>query len=898
MSLVFSRTPEQEADLSALIVAQQTPGSASFHQWLTPSQFGARFGISDNDLATTEAWLQSQGFTIDAVSPSRESISFSGSAASIESAFGSPLHYFRSTNDTVTHFAPVHDLTLPAALSGVVLGVTNLSNYRAQSHSVLRPAFTSSISGSHFLTPKDIATIYDLNTAYNSGYTGSGQTIVVLGQSAVLPTDIANFQAAAGVPTNTPNFILVPNSGTSAYNPQQAGDESESDLDVEYSSSIAYKATVDFVYTGNSNNQGVFLSLIYAVQQDLGDIITISYGLCEPDLSTSQFNTYESYLKQAASQGQTVINSAGDSGSTGCYGDGGSTAHQEQVAVSYPASSAYVTAIGGTEFSAANVAVGNNTYFTAQSSTDTIGSALSYIPEQVWNDDSATTTTTVGAGISSGGGGISTLTPRPSWQTGVTGITAGSFRLVPDVSLDSSNYNAAYLYCSSDTSYVGFAGSCSNGFRVSSAYTNVNGVTAAGGTSFAAPIFAGMLAIINQAKGYNTGQGVIQPTLYSLASSNTTYALAFHDITTGGNQCNAGTTYCSSAGTSVYAATTGYDPASGLGSIDLTKLISVWPTSTSTVVASTLTVTPNTFTPALNASDSISITVSAKSGSGPTPTGTIAITDNGNTVTGSPFTLTAGALIYSYPSTSSGVHTLVLSYSGDTNYGTSRNTELLNVNNSSFTLGVTSPTIAVGSSGSVAVTVTPVNGYTGTVQLYLGGTGATTGGVSIINSCFSNAPVSITIPAGTTAPVTASYTVYTSSTTCTANGLTPFHAAAPKAALTHRASDTSPTTPTQRQRIPVLPAASFAGLLGLLAISGLKRRSGLLRSGLALGIVLMLGLSSLGLSGCSSGAAPNTTTTTTTSVNASPGIFNFTLYGNDSVDAAIATQTNFTVTLQ
>jgi subtilase family serine protease len=111
-----------------------------------------------------------------------------------------------------------------------------------------------------------------------------------------------------------------------------------------------------------------------------------------------------------------------------------------------------------------------------------------HIPEQVWNDDLSS------SGLSSGGSGVSTLTARPSWQTGVTGIPSGSFRLVPDISLDASPNNAGYLICSSDSTATGITGSCSNGFRDSSDVY----LTVAGGTSFDAPIFSSMLAIVNQ----------------------------------------------------------------------------------------------------------------------------------------------------------------------------------------------------------------------------------------------------------------------------------------------------------------------------------------------------------------------------------------------------------------
>jgi hypothetical protein len=384
-----------------------------------------------------------------------------------------------------------------------------------------------------------------------------------------------------------------------------------------------------------------------------------------------------------------------------------------------------------------------------------------------------------------------------------------------------------------------------------------------------------------------------------LASNSATYALAFHDtyVANNGNNCTAGSSYCSGAATTSYLTTTGYDEATGLGSVDVAKLISVWPTNISGsagLAASTTTATPNTSTPALNTADSITIQVSSKTGTGATPTGKVTVTDNGTAVTNSPFTLTGGAYTYSYSSATAGVHTLVFTYSGDTSYATSRSTVLLNVANSSFTLGVTSPTISIGSNGTVTVTVTPVNGYTGTVQLYLGGTAETNAGVEIANSCFSSAPYSITIPSGTTAPVSASYTVYTSAAACEAVGLTPFRAAAPKAGLTRRSALTTPAKPAQRG-LPVVPAATFAGLLGLFALSSVKRRSRLLRGGIALGMVLMLGLSGLGLSGCSSGASGNTTTTTS---NSGAGTFNFTIYANDSTDLAITATQAFTVTLQ
>ncbi len=575
ISIVFSRSAAQEADLQALIAAQQNPASPLYHKWLTPEEFAARFGVADSDIAKVESWLEQQGFSVDGVSRSKNRITFSGTVGQVAAAFGTELHYYKVNSET--HFAPAGDISVPAALSSLVQTVSNLSTFRPKPHvrfrapqPATRPNFTSSQTGSHFLTPKDVATIYDINPAYTAGYNGAGRSIAIVGQSAIVLSDIENFQRAAGLTVKDPTQILVPNSGVSTI---YSNDEAESDLDLEYSGGIATGATIYFVYVGSNLNYSVLDSITYAVDNLIAPVISITYGECETGMSAGDYSSQNGVLAQAATFGQTVIAASGDDGSTDCYGETGlSTSQQEALAVDFPGSSQYVTDIGGTEFPAADVASSNTTYWEpASGSSDVISSALSYIPEQVWNDDDPT------SGLSSGGGGVSSLTtPRPSWQTGVTGIPAGNFRLVPDISLDSSPNNAGYLYCSSDPT-TGITGSCSNGFRDS----NDQYLTVAGGTSFAAPIFAGMVAIINQ-KLNSTGQGPINPTLYTLAANSTTYASAFHDITSGGNECTAGSNYCSATSGSQtnYLATPGYDEASGLGSIDFYNLLTAWPTPT------------------------------------------------------------------------------------------------------------------------------------------------------------------------------------------------------------------------------------------------------------------------------------------------------------------------------
>jgi subtilase family serine protease len=871
MSVVFSRSADQEAALQQLLAEQQTPSSSLYHHWLTPEQFGASFGPSDADLATVQSWLQQQGFTIDGIARSKTQVRFSGTAAQVKSAFGSELHNYASGG--ITHYALATDLTIPAALSSVIQTVRNLSSFKPRAHVVFKskasqasPSFTSSQSGNHYLTPKDIATIYDVNPAYNAGYTGSGQSIAVMGQSEIEISDIENFQSAAGFTSKDPTLVLVPNSGSAAFS---TGDEAESDLDLEYSSTIGKGATIYFVYVGNNQNYSVWDSLQYAVDNKLSPIITLSYGDCEPDLGSADYASLNSILEQGASQGQSIINSSGDSGSTSCYGTSGlSTSVQEELAASFPASSQYVTGLGGSEFLSADVASTNTTYWQSANGTDVISSALSYIAEQAWNDDSSSD------GLSSGGGGASIFTARPSWQSGVTGIPSGSYRLVPDISLDSSPNNAGYLYCSSDSEATGITGSCSNGFRDS----NSKYLTVAGGTSFAAPIFAGMLSLINQKLG-SSGQGVINSTLYSLAANTSTYASAFHDITSGSNECTAGSSYCSSAGQSAYATTTGYDQATGLGSIDLYNLLAAWPGSTSSSLASTTTtLSAATSTPASGANDVITIQITSNSTTvTATPTGTLNIAVDGTTVSSS-LALSGGSAQYTFSSTTSGSHVIDATYSGDSNYQGSSGSLTLTIGSSSssksFSLAGTNLTVADGSSGTSTVTITPAGGYTGTISW------SVAINASIGNACYSlsNATVS------TSSPVTAALTIYTSESACSSAGVK--GSGGDRRALDNSSPKTAGADPLPRAGRNGTSSIALCGLLLCLLIGRRTRNIKLL---VCLLFPLAIGI---GLSGCSSSS-----TSESSSSDAAKGTYQVTITGTDTSNSSLTASATITLTI-
>jgi subtilase family serine protease len=893
ITMYFKPSAEQQAELDGLVKAQQTPGSAYYHQWLTPAEYASRFGLSDDDLAKVQTWVEQQGFTVDRVAQSHNSISFSGTVGQVEMAFQTEIHNYKFGSET--HFANATQLMIPSSLSGVVRSIRNLDDFRPKPFvrvhtprtDTAKPAFTSSQSGDHYLQPGDVSVIYDIKAAYSAGYTGTGQSIAVVGQSEISVSDIENFQSAAGLTVKDPTLVLVPGSGSAQVS---SGDEAESDLDLEYSGGIAKGATIYLVYVGNGQNYSVWDSLQYAVDTDIAPIISMSYGGCEPDLSSSDYSTLESILEQGASQGQSTIVADGDTGSSACYADLTTsttpTAEEEELAVNYPASSAYVTAMGGTEFPSADVASSNTTYWESASGSDVITSALSYIPEQVWNDDSASEGSEYGAeyALSAGGGGISTLTARPSWQSAVTGIPSGSYRLVPDISLDSSPNNAGYLFCSSDSTATDITGSCSNGFRDS----NDQYLTVAGGTSFAAPIFAGMLAIINQ-KENSTGQGLVNSTLYKLAANSSTYASAFHDITSGGNECTAGSSYCSSAGESKYYAGTGYDEASGLGSIDLYNLMTSWTASSSaSLEATTTALSPAASTPSSGASDTITITVSPQSSSiTTTPTGVLTVSVDGTTEASS-LALSNGSATYTFSSTTSGAHVITAKYSGDSTFAASTGTVTVDVagtsgssSTGSFTLSATNVTVSQGSSGTSTVTIKSQNSYAGTISFSLSTSSTSLQDYGCYGIGNSSGEVSVTANSTTTA----SLTIYTSESECNAaissgtKGTVRYFAG--RKAI---AADSS-RLPFPHRTFPI--GIAIAGIT-LLGIRGKRVKLLNLLSGLIL--LLAVGFS-LGCGGSSNSGS------TSTSTDVAKGTYTLTLDGQDASNSSIADSTTLTLTV-
>lgn len=619
VSLTFKLSASQQAALDRLLSEQRDPASPNYHKWLTTEQYAARFGMSQGDLDRVTSWLQSQGFTDIQIARSRTRVSFAGTVARVEAAFRTELHDYEVNGET--HFANATEPALPAAFAGTVLAVQHLNNFspKPRAHgNKISPRFTSSQTGNHFLTPADFATIYDLKPLYDAGIDGTGVTIVVIGQTSINVSDVNTFRQLSGLSSNPPQILQTPGTGASA---SCSTDLDEAAVDIEWAGGVAKGASILYDYSGvgtgctggtcscTNRNSNAFDALQDAIENNRGEVVSLSYGNCEANLGTANVQSLQQLAQLANSQGQTITAASGDSGAADCEG-ATSTSATTGLAVDVPASIPEVTGVGGTEFTGDSSGVVTGTppntnagadapYWAGTTgSADDLSSAMAYIPEMAWNDTAAA------GNLAATGGGVSTVFAKPTWQAALT--PADAHRDVPDVSLNGSPAHDSYLICSQ--------GWCNSGsFRNPNSTPTANLLDAIGGTSVGSQVFAGIVAMLDQGTEPNR-LGNVNPTLYSLAASTASKS-AFHDIVSGDNMvpCTSGTPNCPSGTTQIgHTAGTGYDLVTGLGSLDVNVLATAWP---GFAVASSYSVSGSAATVASpGGSGSSTITVSSTSG--------------------------------------------------------------------------------------------------------------------------------------------------------------------------------------------------------------------------------------------------------------------------------------------
>jgi subtilase family serine protease len=571
--MMLRRSQPQQQALEQFMARQYDPRSPDFHRWLTPQQFGAEFGPSSEDVRKVTQWLTQHGFRLNSVPAGGLFVDFSGTAGQVAQAFHTEIHRYRVNGQN--HYANASDPYIPATLAPVVSGFRALNDFHPQamvhhlavahldrstgkwSRSGTGSGHLTSAANALYITgPQDYARIYGVDKVWQERVdarssappiVGTGQTIAVVGQTNLESADIESFRDTFGITALGPNgSVQMENPPASVCAaPDPSDNEPEGYLDAEWSGAMAPDATIDFVACGRQGvTSGADLAAAYIIQDPAHvqriSVLSTSYGDCEaqPQSEANQF--YVSLWQQAAAEGITVVVASGDTGGDGCQNVGAYAT--DGLSPVNEASTPYNVAAGGTDFS--DVFSGTaGTYWSAENGPNFV-SAQSYIPEMPWNESCASPLVLqyFGQGFAgssgpngfctwaaqqpadpntgfspyanawAGSGGLSTVSGRPAWQTGVPGIPQQGGRAVPDISMFASGgdtWSQTLILCDSALAGMPAGTACD--------YTNANDVFAnyGGGTSFVAPAFAGIMALINQKSGDRQGQA--NYVLYPLA---------------------------------------------------------------------------------------------------------------------------------------------------------------------------------------------------------------------------------------------------------------------------------------------------------------------------------------------------------------------------------------------
>ena len=593
----------REKALAWFMNEQYDPQSPFFHKWLTPEQFGEFFGPSSEDINQVTHWLERHGFTVNRVSSGRTFIDFSGTAGEVTAAFHTEIHRYR--RDGKDHFANTWNPLIPTALTPLVSGFRALNNFhpkpllpsvetgQGKTSHLVRSHLNGGTGAlaTHLVSPQDLAQIYGIKQLWRQNIqtpngieklVGTGQTIAIVGDTDLASGDIQSFRDQFGITALGPNGSVVvdhPPASVCAP-PDPAYNSPEGYVDAEWAGAAAPDATIDFVTCGDAGvTSGTDLAATYIVQNaELAGrigVLSSSYGFCEKNPISETDAFYVKLWQQAAAEGITVIVAAGDAGSAECDEFTNVPYAVQGAWVSAEASTPYNIAAGGTDFS--DTFSGTTSRYWSARNNPTFQSARSYIPETTWNETCASPLVlqAFGQGLKessgpdgfctyasqqptdpnwysilyfsdiAGSGGLSAISSKPPWQTGVYGIPKSRSRAVPDISIFSSSGSTsghALVLCDSGLLPAGQTCDFSNPAVVDTEQS--------GGTSFAAPTFAGIVALIDQKSGDRQGQanyvlyglageqyvrnsGATQPSLATCAAylgADALHGCYFHDI--------------------------------------------------------------------------------------------------------------------------------------------------------------------------------------------------------------------------------------------------------------------------------------------------------------------------------------------------------------------------------
>ena len=502
----FSIVLNYDASAEAYAQSIYDPTSPNYHQFLTPQTFADRFGPTLIDYQNIVSWLQANEVTVTSTAPDRLIVEATASVGRLRSLFNTTFSTYQYGNRTI--YTNDQDPQVPAAIGRIMRGIVGFHN--------LTLATPLSVA----YDPTQIRTAYDSTFLLppNIGYTGAGNTIDILDAYDYpnLLSDLTTFDSTFSLPPPTISVYENPAWGTYTVCPTPSGSQAswcfEAAMDTQWAHSMAPGASLHVILVPDNHDNSLLAGIQYVVNTDLptGGVFTNSWGapeLCTQFLYTQEcdssfVNNVHPFLMQAAIEGITTFFSTGDDGAymQGCTGLGCSST----LTVEYPASDPYVTAVGGTSLN-----------------------SISGPSETAW---------------SSSGGGISSYSlwngvGEPSYQSAHFALSG---RGVPDVSMDADPNTGVYVFCNQ--------GSACPALPQGERYVG-------GGTSLAAPLWAGSIALIDQAT--NSNLGFLNPIIYRIYGTTSEYNSDFHDIISGNN--------------GYYYAAQGWDAVTGLGTPDLFK---------------------------------------------------------------------------------------------------------------------------------------------------------------------------------------------------------------------------------------------------------------------------------------------------------------------------------------
>lgn len=665
MLLQLRRPAAREAALQTRIEAMHQPGSPDFHRWLTADEIGQQYGPDSADIRRIADWLQSYGLQVNGVSKSGLVIDFSGTVAQVTDAMHVGLHNVVANGKH--HFANTRNPQVPAEFANLIVGVSSLNDFRPKpAHTAISaaridpisrtviphaarqaaaempstgatPNFTAS-SSNQLIVPNDLHTIYNFDGVYSKGITGNKQEVVVIEDSNVYAMkDWQTFRSVFGLSKYSHGTLTQIHPGGCKNPGIVVGDDAEAILDAEYASAAAPNAAIVVAScAGTKTTFGGLLALESLIDRKVPPaIVSISYGECEAALGAAGNATYRYAYQQAAAEGVSVFVSSGDEGAAAC--DAGHPAAKYGIAVNGFASTPYDVAVGGTDFG--DSYAGTTSQYWKAKNSSIYGSAKSYVPEIPWNDSCASRLIATIEGYNvpygkngfcnSGMGEMFFLTTqsasggpsgcaygetsskantaavsgsckgyaKPAYQAGVFGNPNDHVRDLPDVSLFAANgvWGHYYVFCYTNPA-TGAGGAPCTG--------NPANWSGAGGTSFAAPIVAGVQALVNQSQGASQGNpnyvyyalarmefgGTGKNSCIATLGKDSESSCIFHDVAQGDMDVNCtGKFNCnkpsgangvlsttSKAYSKAYGSKEGWDFATGIGTLNVGNLIKNW----------------------------------------------------------------------------------------------------------------------------------------------------------------------------------------------------------------------------------------------------------------------------------------------------------------------------------